>query len=603
MDSTAPELRLHDYLGLLGRRKYWLVGAALLVFGLVLVFTLRQDEEFRSVADVLVRTEETDALFPSSAALPADFFVQSLAAELAFASGREFREAATEATGFVAAVEVAPKSLTAPDAVLAFTVLEPTPERAGKAANAHADTYVEMRHAIFEENVGGAFEADLAVARAELVAVEEAIGALSGPVDRYQELIDANDDPNIVSFLIGEQNLQRAEAAALAVPLVAQRDELVARIDDLEEALEVVADPEVIARVLNPGGVPQKPVSPDVPRNLILGAVAALVLGLAVAIVRDLVKPRVGDTVAEAGDTTMLLGTIPVLKRDRRQPGRVAAYADLRPGSVDAYRGLRNSVLQLRASHGVVVVAVTSGANGVGKTQTVANLAHALARNERVVLVVDADLRGASLGPRLGEETDAGLAELLGGDVSMGYFLQESPSVTVTVVHATRQPNMFLIGAGQGRSTAVDLIGAESLQRLFAKVREEYDVVLVDCPPLFGDPNTALIAGQADAAIVVYDATRTTRGELDESLRLLEAADVRVAGTVANRSRTRRGYVPVPSGDGGSVDAEPERGDDTGSDGGAEDDRVEDSPADNTGDDTGDDKADVVPAEADAGDE
>ena len=468
MDDPHSEFALSDYLAVLRRRKYWFAGVALTVFGLVALFTLSQDPVYVARADVLVRTNDTERLFTVPHSLMEHRFAQSMSAEIAYVQGEQFRRAAITNAGFVTVVLPEERTVSAgargSTGIIGFTARESSAQRAADAANAYADTYITLRHELFASSVLPEYEAAVARREAELDAATTRLEQLLDPVDRIEELIAVTDDPFVVGALIEQQADLRADAELLRPAARSQVEELETELTRLRSTIELVTGSKAIARVLNTAGAPLSPVSPKVERNLALGAIAALVLGFAAAMARDLIDPRVGE---KSQDTRFegipLLATIPTLPSRRRAPGRVAPFVDLPVDHVDAYRSLRNSLMLLSTTSDVEVVAFTSGRPNVGKTQTVANVAQALAQNRRRVLVVDADLRAGDLADRLGIEPADGISEYLSGGVPLRDLVAETEIDRLTV-----------LSRGMCQPGTLDALTPERMHELIEALRKPF---------------------------------------------------------------------------------------------------------------------------------
>jgi capsular exopolysaccharide synthesis family protein len=211
----------------------------------------------------------------------------------------------------------------------------------------------------------------------------------------------------------------------------------------------------------------------------------------------------------------------------------------LEPASFEAeqYRALRHVIEQLRKSADLAIVAVSSPDAQDGKTTTAINLAGALAQSpEARVLLVDADLRGASLAPMLGLE-DRGGTGLVDAVLDPALPLE---AVTRALPHV----NLSVVPAGRRTSTPYEVLKSARVGELLADARKRYDYVVLDTPPLVAVPDSRVIARWVDGFVIVVTAHRTARKLLDEALHVTDSA--KVVGLVFNaddRHLSRASYA------------------------------------------------------------
>jgi tyrosine-protein kinase len=198
------------------------------------------------------------------------------------------------------------------------------------------------------------------------------------------------------------------------------------------------------------------------------------------------------------------------------------------PGSFAAeqYQGLRLTIERLRRGRTLQVIAVTSPAAGEGKTLTAINLAGALARgaDDARVLLIDADLRRPAVARQLAmDQFSEGLTEVI-----------ENCETTLDSVTQTLKPyNLSILPAGLRKGAVHQVLRSPRLESLLAEVRQRYDFVVLDTPPLLPVFDSALLANAVDGVLVVVAANQTPRKLLGEALNMLDPA--KVLGIVFNR--------------------------------------------------------------------
>lgn len=200
-----------------------------------------------------------------------------------------------------------------------------------------------------------------------------------------------------------------------------------------------------------------------------------------------------------------------------------------RPASriTEQYRALRTSLLARTDGHGFCGM-VTSAEPGEGKTVTTANLALVMAElPEMRCIVVDCDLRKARLGRLMNARDLRGLAEVLRGEAPLA-----------EVIARTDLPNLFVLPAGQARNTEVGaLVGVPKLREVVEELSRQFDVVLIDTPPVNEISDAGILGRVVKKALVVVRLNRTSREAVGRAIRALRAANVEPVGTVLTHQK------------------------------------------------------------------
>lgn len=301
------------------------------------------------------------------------------------------------------------------------------------------------------------------------------------------------------------------------------------------------------ARVIRKATVPEAPVRPNPVRNMVLALLGGLFLGFSVAFVRDRLDNRLYKESQLRALGHPVLGVIPNLKplvdEDHggqpfvEQDGRRLAttlVALLNPLSLasEAYRHVRTNLQYSMPDTIVQLLLVTSPGPEEGKSTAVANLGVVMARAERRTLLVDADLRRPKLHELFGLACSPGLAH---------HLLTPGEPVVVT---PTGVDNLDVLTAGElpapgeGPEGAVlnpaELLGSRRLREILRDLRQQYDVIIVDTPPVTVATDASLLATQSDAALVVTRAGKTKVGDLEDSVHALQTVGARIIGTLFN---------------------------------------------------------------------
>lgn len=524
MRETDGELDLEDYVALFRRRWRWVAATVLVVAGLVALFTLTREEVYESRAEVQILTEENQTTFNIS---QPDLF-RSAIAELQFIVSSRYDNAVDDLAGFDVDVDaslrlVSTSEKTEDAGIILFRVREASPSQARIGADAAVEAYLTDRLARMTNTFQQRVDNDTAsrdALREERRALNEEVAAA------FAAAADESDILTAAQLQIEAELLQEDYAPRITTltNVIAGLTNEISRNNGILSTLTI---PESTARVNTPASLPRQPVSPDVPRNVMLGIVVGLILGLILAVMRDLLDTRARDgaELAQLVDIPVM-ATIGEIRSQRSAPGRVRRYRDLSAEESSGYQVLLNSLWLTNVDDPLQSIVFTSDRPEVGKTQTVVNLAQAEAARGTRVLVIDTDFVNPSVASRLDlDGAEIGLADLLEGRVT-----------AAQVIQPTEIANLHIIDA-QGASGAGELLRSDRLGAVLGELYSNYDLILIDSPPTLSTSDSRLVASQADAVVVVYDPSESRREELQRTIDLLRSARANLIGLVANRSR------------------------------------------------------------------
>jgi len=209
----------------------------------------------------------------------------------------------------------------------------------------------------------------------------------------------------------------------------------------------------------------------------------------------------------------------------------VVAHHDRGGGVTEEYRSLRTNLLA-KCANGKFGYIITSALAGEGKTVTSLNLAVVLAEQaERRTILVDGDMRRATMHKMIDSAPGPGLAELLRGDARLADAIQP-----------TIYPNLFILPANKTDPHEIgDLLGKMERDEIFAALRRQFDYVIVDTPPINIASDAAILGQSVGEALVVVRMNKTPHESIDKVIRLLHSADVNLSGLVLTH---RKYYIP-----------------------------------------------------------
>jgi capsular exopolysaccharide synthesis family protein len=307
----------------------------------------------------------------------------------------------------------------------------------------------------------------------------------------------------------------KARALTIANALAVQFPKMIDSIDNAGQPAPVV----LITVTDGPTASPV-PVSPRTHLNLGLGFGVGLILGLVLAAARELrdVTVRSSETLGEIADVPVI-GAIPFDSTADHEPlivGRAAHST-----RAEALRQVRTNLQFIDVDNPRRAVVVTSSIAGEGKSMTATNLALAYSEIADRVLVVECDLRRPRMTEYLGLERTAGLSNVLAGRTDLDDVLQSFGRLTV-------------LPSGPTPPNVSSMLSSDKMREVLGQLRADYDVVIIDAPPVLPVTDAAVLATMADGVIMVARHAKVTRHQLTNSIAAIEAVGAEVLGFVYN---------------------------------------------------------------------
>ncbi len=303
--------------------------------------------------------------------------------------------------------------------------------------------------------------------------------------------------------------------------------------------------------VIDPAVVPVRPVRPRVLLNLVFGFLLGLGLGIGIVFVRvfsDL-HIRTPEDLKRHGfvplsSISQMDDEIKKIKQDVKSqkgpsffdPHLITFYRPMAP-IAESYRHLRTNIQFLQTDKQVRCFVVTSANPNEGKTTTVCNLAVSLAQAEKKVLLVNADLRRSMVQHLFGMKNEIGLTNLLVGSAS----LEE-------VLHRQVLPNLDIINSGIAPHNPAEILGSKKMKEFIRLMKEKYDMILFDTPPLLAVTDAAALARETDGVLIVASAGTTKSTDLKSVAEFLLNIGVNMFGVVLNNFDIRNGHSRHSSG-------------------------------------------------------
>jgi capsular exopolysaccharide synthesis family protein len=368
--------------------------------------------------------------------------------------------------------------------------------------------------------------ADLAKDPAVLQRVIKRVGLDMTPGELAPH-VTATAVPNTVILQVSVTDSDPQIARELAR---AESNEIVKLVASLETPTEGTngEDPvsPIIARLAGDASFNANPVSPSLPLNLAVGGLLGILIGVAGAVLREMFDTSIKspDDLAEVTDAA-IMAVVPFDSSVSKHP----LISDTEGSSerVEAFRVLRTNLQFVDLDSKRQMLIISSSVPDEGKTVTATNLAITLAQTGRRVLLLDCDFRKPRVARLLGLENSVGLLTILVGRAPLEECIQQHESGVEFLATGPLPPN------------PAEILETQSMRDLLGTVRDAYDVVIIDAPPMLPVADPAIIAPLADGVLLVARHGRTSKDLVSQTVERLEAVGGRIVGVVLNMTPRR----------------------------------------------------------------
>jgi capsular exopolysaccharide synthesis family protein len=300
------------------------------------------------------------------------------------------------------------------------------------------------------------------------------------------------------------------------------------------------------AQIVSAANVPTAPSSPKVTRNMVLGLLIGLLLGLSAAFLLERFDRRM-KTIEDLEETYRLplLAAVPFNKSLSK------TYAERQVlgthhGEHEVFRMLRAYLRYFDVDRKIRSVLVSSAAPGDGKTTVARYLAEAAQETGTKTLLIDADLRRPDIASYYGLKQAPGLSELLSGHVEVREAIRHVPFAT-RVNGSTSEVTLDVLVAGICPPNPAGLIDSNAMSEVLAWATEHYDLVVIDTPPLSVVSDAIPLLPKVDGVLVVSALGKTTRDAAAFLRDRMGGVNARLLGVVANgvkgKGKQDYGYV------------------------------------------------------------
>ena len=344
--------------------------------------------------------------------------------------------------------------------------------------------------------------------------------------------------------------------------------------EKLEEAriteAQKVSDVSIVDRAVIPGG----PVSGDNTLKMIMGMLLGGVLGVALAFVLETLDTSIGtiDDVENVIKLTVL-GVVPPIEPEYKsyknlisrfkeqfnpvdksdsEERFVHLFSHFKPQApiTEAFRNIHTN---LKLSPEKKTILITSSGPREGKSCVVCNLGIVMAQIGLKTLLVSTDLRRPILAKMFGVRKQPGISELVRGTATLDGALNNITDILLGdlgLEDVRKTPgieNIWILPSGEIPANPVEILESKALAEVIEKLKELFDVIIFDSPPVLPVTDASLLASKLDTAVVVYEIGRTSREGLMRAKVQLEAVGAKISGVILNHTQPQTEVIsPYP---------------------------------------------------------
>jgi non-specific protein-tyrosine kinase len=342
----------------------------------------------------------------------------------------------------------------------------------------------------------------------------------------------------------GQRRVEALEAAMAGAPNTADLRSLQDQVDVLEglitgwesnyaQLLALVESEETgsYLSLIGPAQLSPSRISPRTSLNMLIGSVLGFTLALGVVLLLGYLDDRIRTADDLMRDLRLPpLGAVSKLAGEGYEHKLIADMDHYAPAT-EAYNVIRSNIRFASQAQPARSILVTSALAGEGKSLTAANLGMAMARLGLQTVIVDTDLRRPAQHQIFGKPNDIGVAQML----------TPKAKLLKGKLQQTKVPGLLLLSSGAPPDNPAELVSSASMDRLIAQLVDdfEFDIVILDAPPVLTAADAAVLSSKADAVLLVVQSGRTGRRVAQQAIAALQQAGARILGAVLNQAPPR----------------------------------------------------------------
>ncbi|MTI72000.1 MAG: polysaccharide biosynthesis tyrosine autokinase [Firmicutes bacterium] len=285
-------------------------------------------------------------------------------------------------------------------------------------------------------------------------------------------------------------------------------------------------------QIIDKALVPSNPISPKPLFNMSISAV----LGIMVSILIVFLLEYFDNTLKTPEDVEKylsipILGMIPLIENVCREDRKIIVYENPKSPVSEAYRTLRTNIKFSNIDKKIKVIVITSPSSGEGKSTTAVNLATTMAQNGKKVLLIDSDLRKPTIHKHFKISNDKGLISCLLEDIDYE-----------RIIFSTVISGFDVLTSGRVPPNPSELMDSKKMRGFINSVKKEYDLVIIDTPPVGMVTDATVLSTVTDGVLLVFETGETIIKVSQNAKNLLDKVKANVLGVVLNKIPVKEGY-------------------------------------------------------------
>jgi len=374
--------------------------------------------------------------------------------------------------------------------------------------------------------------------RKSVLSKEAELDLFKGRLESYQKAIKSykKDNPNILSESLELLRLKRSKEIYENIYNIL--------LEKAEEQRILSASSGAGIKIVDIARMPENPISKNEMRYYILGVILGLGLGLALAFIMEF-----NDTSVKSNDdierylNLPVLGTIPHISFNKKEelkikrksskssketvvtqyPRHLLNFSGDESVTAEAYRSLRTNLSFVSPDNPVKCIVITSSGPSEGKSLTISNLALAYAQMGKRTLLIDTDLRRPVLHHIFNVKREPGFTDLFASNAQFD-----------VATRPTQNENLTFIPAGIFTPNPAELIASQKMATLIDYLKENYDMIFFDTPPIIAVTDAPLLGTKVDGVLLVVRSHKTSREVAERAVSNLTNVGVKCIGAVLN---------------------------------------------------------------------
>ena len=282
-------------------------------------------------------------------------------------------------------------------------------------------------------------------------------------------------------------------------------------------------------RLIDPATPPKSPARPRKGITLAAGSMVGLMAGVVLCFLAEYINKKIKSYEDLECLGLAVLGVVPLVQFGPTNTGVCLTQTEPQSLAAEHFRDLRASLVLSSQSKQAKILLVTSTIPGEGKTFITTNLSAVFALSGERTLIIDADLRNPNQHRSFDVTSDSGLSAYLGSNIAFE-----------TIVQPTNVPNLDVIPAGRVPNNPHELLGSPRMQELLADLRQRYDRILIDTPPVSAVSDALVLLPKTDGVLFVVQFDTVTRDFIVRTLQKLHSCNANLLGAVLNNVELKR---------------------------------------------------------------